>query len=68
MKNSKVTVRVIKGDINKALKRFKSMAFSVGHLDEYKDRRTYTKPKTVRRKQKLDAIRAQKRSVQQQNE
>ena len=56
---SLVTIVVKKGDINKALKMFKKKTFDSGHLLELRDRQTYTKPKTVRRKQKLDAIRRQ---------
>ena len=56
---SLVTIVVRKGDINKALKMFKKKTFDSGHLMELRDRQTYTKPKTVRRKQKLDAIRRQ---------
>ena len=52
-----ISVKVIKGDINRALKKLKRRVSDSGHLFEVKDRKTYTKPKTVRRKQKLDAIR-----------
>lgn len=58
-KKSLVTIVVKKGDINKALKMFKNKTFDSGHLMELRERQTYTKPKTVRRKQKLDAIRRQ---------
>jgi len=54
-----VTIKVRNGDINKALKMFKNKTFDSGHLMELRERQTYTKPKTVRRKQKLDAIRRQ---------
>ena len=56
---SLVTIKVRNGDINKALKMFKKKTFESGHLMELRERQTYTKPKTVRRKQKLDAIRRQ---------
>ena len=56
-KKSIVSVEVRKGDINRALKQLKRKQMDSGHLLELKDRKTYTKPKTVRRKQKLDAIR-----------
>lgn len=56
---SLVTIKVRNGDINKALKMFKRKTFDSGHLMELRERQTYTKPKTVRRKQKLDAIRRQ---------
>ena len=52
-----VSVEVRKGDISRALKQLKRKQMDSGHLLELKDRKTYTKPKTVRRKQKLDAIR-----------
>lgn len=53
----KARVEVRKGDINRALKLLKRKQMDSGHLFELKDRKEYTKPKTVRRKQKLDAIR-----------
>ena len=52
-----VSVEVRKGDINRALKQLKRKTIDSGHLLEVRDRKNYTKPKTVRRKQKLDAIR-----------
>ena len=52
-----VSVEVRKGDINRALKLLKRKQMDSGHLFELKDRKQFTKPKTVRRKQKLDAIR-----------
>lgn len=56
---SLVSIVVKNGDINKALKMFKKKTFDSGHLMELRERQTYTKPKTERRKQKLDAIRRQ---------
>lgn len=56
---SRVTVIVRNGDINKALKIFKKKGFESGHLQELRDRKEYTKPKVVRRKQKQEAIRKQ---------
>ena len=56
-----VSVKVIKGDINRALKKFKRGVMDSGHLLELRERKEYTKPKTVRRKQKLQAIREQQR-------
>tara|TARA_B100000925_G_C21803507_1_gene385695 strand:+ start:202 stop:507 length:306 start_codon:yes stop_codon:yes gene_type:complete len=56
-----VSVKVIKGDINRALKKFKRGVMESGHLQELRERQTYTKPKTVRRKQKLQAIREQQK-------
>jgi ribosomal protein S21 len=60
MKNSKVKVKVIKGDIQRALKQFKSKVFDSGHLNELKDRKEFLKPSVVKRKQIKDAIRAEK--------
>lgn len=57
MKNSKVTVKVIKGDIQKALKKFKHKSFDSNHLQELKERQEYLKPSVVKRKQKKDAVR-----------
>jgi len=60
---SLVSVKVIKGDINRALKKYKRLANESGHLLELRERKTYTKPKTIRRKQKLDAARRNEREV-----
>jgi ribosomal protein S21 len=61
-KNKKlVSVKVIKGDINRALKKFKRGVMESGHLLELRERKYYTKPKTIRRKAKLQAIREQQR-------
>ena len=56
-----VSVKVIKGDINRALKKFKRGVMDSGHLLELRERKEYTKPKTVRRKQKQQAIREQQK-------
>ena len=61
MSTKKVSVIVRNSDINKALKIFKNKTFDSGHLNELKDRQTYTKPKTKRRLIKLNAIRNNKR-------
>jgi len=37
-----VTVKVRKGDINRALKIFKRAVMNSGHIFEYKDRQEYT--------------------------
>ena len=58
-----VSVKVIKGDINRALKKFKRGVMESGHLLELRERQTYTKPKTIRRKQKQQAIREQQKLV-----
>ena len=58
-----VTIKVIKGDINRALKKFKRLVNDSGHLLELRDRKYYTKPKTIRRAQKLNAIREQQKET-----
>ena len=62
-KISLVSVKVIKGDINRALKKYKRKVNDSGHLLELRDRKTYTKPKTIRRKQKQQAIREQQKET-----
>ncbi len=54
-----VSVKVIKGDINRALKKFKRGIMESGHLLELRERKYYTKPTTIRRKQKQEAVREQ---------
>ena len=49
-------IPVIKGNINKALKIFKRKFKQTGILKEVRDRKSYTKPTTKRRKQKEKAI------------
>ena len=56
---ARVSVEVRKGDINRALKIFKRRGFDSGHIQELKDRKTYTKPTTSKRKQKQRAIHLQ---------
>ena len=63
-----VTVKVRKGDINRALKRFKRAVMDSGHLFELRERQEYTKPSTIRRKQKQKAIRNQKIEWMKQND
>ena len=63
-----VTVKVRKGDINRALKIFKRAVMDSGHIFEYKDRQENTKPTTVRRREKKVAIRNQQIEVMKQNE
>ena len=60
MSKKLVTIKVRKGDINRALKRFKRAVMDSGHLFELRERQEYTKPTTIRRKQKQQAIRNQK--------
>ena len=62
-KTSLIRVVVKNGDIAKALKVFKKKVNDSGHLLELRDRKEYTKPKTVRRTIKLKAIRASQRQV-----
>ena len=62
-KKSIVTVKVIKGDINRALRKFKKAINDSGHLLELRERQTYTKPTTVRRKAKQQAIREQQKET-----
>ena len=56
-----LTIRVRKGDLGRALKRFKNMVNESGHIKELKQRKTYIKPKTKRRLQKQQAIRENQR-------
>jgi ribosomal protein S21 len=62
-KTALIKVIVKNGDIAKALKVFKKKVNDSGHLLELRDRKEYTKPKTVRRTTKLKAIRANQRQV-----
>jgi ribosomal protein S21 len=61
--NFKVRVNKKLG-IQKALKKFKSKYSEFGIREELMDRKTFTKPTTKRRKQKMDAIREYKREEQ----
>ena len=63
-----VTVKVRKGDINRALKIFKRAVMNSGHIFEYKDRQEYTKHTTIRRREKQVAIRKQEIELMKQNE
>ena len=62
-KKSIVSVQVRKGDIQKALKIFKRRVSESGHLFEVRKRQEFTKPTTIRRKQKQQAIRENQRQV-----
>ena len=53
-------IPVVKGNLNKALKIFKRKFKQTGILKEVRDRKSYTKPTTKRRKQKEKAILKQK--------
>ena len=68
MSKKLVTIKVRKGDINRALKRFKRAVMDSGHLFELRERQEYTKPTTNRRKQKQKAIRNQKIEWMKQND
>jgi len=57
MSTQKTKVEVRNGDIQKALKIFKSKTIESGHLQELRDRKEYTKRTTARRRQKQQAIR-----------
>ena len=60
--------KVIRGDINKALKRFKSTTMDSGHLEELKERKEYKKPTTIKRKMLKDAIRKQQWDLEKEKE
>ena len=68
MKKALTTTKVIKGDINRALKRFKSATMDSGHLEELKERKQYTKPTTKKRKMMKDAVRNQKWELEKEKE
>jgi len=68
MSKKLVTIKVRKGDINQALKRFKRAVMDSGHLFELRERQEYTKPTTIRRKQKQKAIRNQQIEWMKQND
>lgn len=68
MKIELTRTKVIKGDINRALKRFKSATMDSGHLEELKERKTYTKPTTKKRKMMKDAVRNQKWELEKEKE
>ena len=62
-KKSIVSVKVIKGDINRALKQLKRRTMDSGHLLELRERRYYIKPTTVRRREKQLAVREQEKET-----
>ena len=62
-KKSLVSVKVHKSDINRALKKYKRLTNDSGHLLELRERKYYIKPKTIRRKQKQNAIREQQKQT-----
>tara|TARA_R110000803_G_C11983035_1_gene320995 strand:+ start:2592 stop:2834 length:243 start_codon:yes stop_codon:yes gene_type:complete len=62
-KKSIVTVKVLKGDINRALKKYKRLTNNSGHLLELRERQYYKKPTTVRRREKQLAVREQEKQT-----
>lgn len=56
-----VSVQVRNGNIQKALKIFKRRIDDSGHLQLLRTKQQYTKPTTVRRKQKQNAVREQQK-------
>ena len=54
-------IPVVKDNINKALKQFKTKFKKTGVLKELKERKNYTKPSLKRRIQKDEAIRKLKK-------
>ena len=62
-----MAVRVVKGNIELALKTFKRKIKDSGKMEEDKARKEYIKPSAIKRKQKADAIRAQWRRNQFEN-
>jgi len=61
-------IKVGKKPIEKALKQFKRKFSEYEIKEQLIEKREYTKPTTVRRKAKMDAIRLNKREVEQQKE
>jgi small subunit ribosomal protein S21 len=57
---TKVAVKVIKGNIQKALSKFKRKVKDSDHLFELKDRKEFTKPSVKNRRKKQTAIYKQK--------
>jgi len=58
-----VSVQVRNGNIQKALKIFKRRIDESGHLQLLRTKQQYTKPTTVRRKQKQQAVREEQKRV-----
>ena len=56
-----VSVQVRNGNIQKALKIFKRRVDESAHLQLLRTKQQYTKPTTVRRKQKQQAVREQQK-------
>ena len=58
-----VSVQVRNGNIQKALKIFKRRVDESAHLQLLRTKQQYTKPTTVRRKQKQQAVREEQKRV-----
>lgn len=59
-KKSIVAVKVVKGNIQKALSKFKRKVKDSEHLQEYRKRQEYVKPSVKKRRLKQIAIHNQK--------
>ena len=57
-----IIVKVVDGNINKALKLYKNRAKSVKIIQQMREHKEYEKPTSKRRKQRKKAIRNQKYS------
>ena len=68
MSTSKVKVKVKGGNIGRALKLFKRLVKDSEIIQDFKDRRTYVKPTTRRRKQKQQAVRENQKELREQRE
>lgn len=53
--NFQVSLREVRGDVNRLIKRFIKKTKKSGILEEYKERRFYEKPSKKRRRKKLRA-------------
>jgi small subunit ribosomal protein S21 len=56
-----LVIKVKNGDINKALKQYKSKVIKTRQMTELRDRKEYTKPSEEKRKQKNKAIYLEKK-------
>jgi len=68
MSKSRVAVKVVKGNINLALRQFKRKVKESEHLDELKERKEYIKPSLKKRIAKQSAIRYMQKEVKIQKE
>lgn len=67
MKKSLVTIRVRKGELQKALKLFKRKVEASGHLQELRERKEYLKPSVKKRLQRNKAVREHQRNLKQES-